>query len=295
MQISLVIPNFNGRHLLAKNLPHVIKAFSVAEIFVVDDGSSDGSAKFLKQSFPNVKLLEKATTSGFSTSVNLGFKVAIGEIVVLLNTDVVPKADFLGPLLSHFEDPNIFAVGCLEESIEGAQTTARGRGIGRFRRGFLEHRRGEGDKTDTLWASGGASAFKKSLWDKLHGFNEIYDPFYWEDIDVSYRALKSGYQVLFESRSRVTHRHEEGSIKKQYSANEVRTIAYRNQFIFVWKNITDLQYFSQHLFWLPYHLFFALIRGDLAMWKGFGLALLRLPRIWISRGYETKLYTKTDA
>ena len=63
----------------------------------------------------------------------------------------------------------------------------------------------------------------------------------------------------------------------------------------MWKNITDLQYFSQHLFWLPYHLFFALIRGDLAMWKGFGLALLRLPRIWISRGYETKLYTKTDA
>ena len=110
------------------------------------------------------------------------------RLYILFNTDVYPDKDFLTPLLSHFKDEKVFAVGCMDKSIEGKDVVLRGRGIGVWKRGFLVHEKGEIEKSDTLWVSGGSGAFRKSIWDKLGGLNELYNPFYWEDIDLSYRA-----------------------------------------------------------------------------------------------------------
>src|SRR3972149_226164 len=105
MQVSAVIPNYNGLALLKNNLPVIVKELQGSEVIVVDDG--------------------------FSTAVNLGIKAASNELVLLINTDVVPTKDFLKYLLPHFENPKIFAVGCLDKSIEGDQVTLRGRGTGK--------------------------------------------------------------------------------------------------------------------------------------------------------------------
>ena len=80
------------------------------------------------------------------------------------------------------------------------------------------------------------------------------NPFYWEDIDLSYRAQKAGFIVLFEKESIVTHRHEEGAIKRYHTSKKVRVITYRNQFIFAWTNMSDLPLILSHFLWLPYHL-----------------------------------------
>jgi GT2 family glycosyltransferase len=258
-----------------------------AEIILVDDGSTDGSAAYLKQHFPKVKLVEKATNSGFSTTVNLGAKAATGEILVLLNTDAVPQVGYLKALTKHFEDPEVFAVGCLDKSLDGDRIVERGRGIGSFRRGFLVHARGEVNKTTTLWASGGSSAYRMGLWEKLGGLDEMYDPFYWEDIDLSYRAAKSGFKVLFEPEAIVEHRHGEGSIKYHYSSARVNAIAYRNQFMFTWKMVTDKRLLLTHVFWLPYHFLNSLLRFDFAFWQGFATAFVRLPQIIRYRRHHT--------
>lgn len=276
MKVSVVIPNYNGKELLAKNIPHVLTSHHVDEVIVVDDASTDESGAYLKKQFPEVILIEKATNHGFSTSVNLGVKAARGELVVLLNTDATPQKDFLEPVLPHFSNPRIFAVGCLDQSIEGNQTIERGRGIAKFARGFLMHGRGETNRTNTLWVTGGSGVFRKKLWEELKGLDPLYDPFYWEDIDLSYRAQKMGYHVVFESKSVVTHRHTEGAIKAHYSKDKICTIAYRNQFIFVWKNIRDTGLLLEHFLWLPYHFISALFRMDWPFFAGFGEALWRL-------------------
>ena len=294
MKISVVIPNYNSKHLLEKNLPQVIKVVKGVEIVVVDDGSTDGSVEFVKKHFPQVKLIEKVTNSGFATTVNLGFKAATGDIVVLLNTDVVPQIDFLKPLVKHFADPQVFAVGCLDLSFEGKSLVKRGRGIGRFERGLLVHSRGEVDQTTTLWASGGSSAFCKRIWENLGGFDEIYNPFYWEDIDICYRAQKSGYQVRFEPKSIVEHYHQEGAINKKYSPAQIRQISYRNQWFFFWKNITDRALLWSHLIWLPVHLTKALLKPDRNFWRGFLAALITVPRIIEKRSAVRKLFVKSD-
>jgi len=291
--ISIVIPNYNGEFLLKKNLPKVFEALKgLFEVIVVDDGSKDGSVVFLKKQ--KVKLIQNQRNMGFSSTVNKGVKEARGEIIVLLNTDVSPQKNFLDFVLPHFKDPNIFAVGCLDRSFEKGKIVERGRAVGKWSRGFLVHSRGEVDKSDTLWVSGGSGAFRKSIWEKLGGLNELYNPFYWEDIDLSYRAQKSGYKVLFERKSIVDHRHEEGVIRKTYSDFKIKSIAYRNQFIFVWENATDLSLQLSHVLFLPYHFVKALISRDLAFFLGFMYAFVLLPKIIQSSLKYQKHFVKSD-
>jgi len=308
MKISIVIPNYNGEEILRKNLPKVFESLlsykeGKVEVVVTDDASIDGSLALLESlkskinsSYSNMgfKIIRNEKNLGFSSNVNKAVKNASGEILVLLNTDVVPKQDFLIPLLSHFSDTNVFAVGCMDESMEKHEVILRGRGVGVWKRGFLVHSRGEVDKTNTLWVGGGSGAFRKSIWDRLGGFSELYNPFYWEDIDLSYRALKSGYKIVFEPKSVVIHEHEKGSIKSTYSDFEVKTIAYRNQFIFVWKNTTDLDLQLLHLLWLPYHLIKALIKKDWSFLIGLIKAFILLPKIVKSSFNLQKLFIKKD-
>ncbi len=284
MNVSIIIPNYNGAELLKKNLTSVFDAARAykqgeVEIIVVDDSSTDGSVDFIKLQKNAIKLIENKKNLGFSSTVNCGVAEATGEIIILLNTDVAPEKNFLAPLVKHFSDPSVFAVGCMDKSIEDGKVVLRGRGIGKWQRGFLVHARGEVDKTDTLWVSGGSGAFRKSIWDKLGGFNKLYNPFYWEDIDLSYRAVRAGYKIMFEPKSIVVHKHEEGIIKRKYSQFQIKIIAYRNQFIFVWQNAKDFSLLLQHFFWLPYHFSKALTSFDFAFFLGFFQAFLLLPKV----------------
>src|ERR1035438_2249767 len=112
---TVVIPNWNGRDLLAKYIPSVRAALAgnpANEILVVDNGSSDGSADFLRESFPDVTVLALPENLGFGGGSNAGFSAAKNEIVVLLNSDMRVAADFLAPLLEGFSDSEVFAVAC---------------------------------------------------------------------------------------------------------------------------------------------------------------------------------------
>jgi GT2 family glycosyltransferase len=300
MKISVVIPNFNGKDLLEKNLPKIyeeLKNYQNGnfEIIVVDDASTDDSVSYLKglSKDYNSKILVNEKNLGFSPTVNKGVKVASGEIIILLNTDICPEKGFLEPLLSHFTDEKVFAVGCLDKSIEGEKTILRGRGLGEWKRGFLVHRRGEVDKNNTLWVSGGSGAFRKAIWDRLGGLNELYAPFYWEDIDISYRALKSGYKIMFEPKSIVVHEHEKGAIQGKFSQSQIKAIAYKNQFIFVWEN-ADLDLLFSHILWLPYHKLKALLRFDWPFFQGLLKAFILLPKVIVFRRREKKLFVKID-
>lgn len=283
MKISIIIPNRNGAGILQKNLPSVLAAAKGADVIVVDDASTDDSLEFLKNKFPSVRVVHKAHHDGYASTVNVGVKEATGDVVVLLNTDVRPEKDFLTPLLKHFENPSVFAVGCLEKSIEGDDTVLRGRGEAKWEKGFFIHSRGEVNQPTTAWVSGGSGAFRKSIWEKLGGMDTMYDPFYWEDIDLSYRALKSGYTLVFESKSVVVHEHEKGAIKQVYAQLQVKIIAYRNQFLFIWKNLSNQNMILMHVIWTPVRLIQAIFRGDIAMLAGYVWAVLYLPKAISSR------------
>ena len=308
MNISIIIPNYNGEKILTKNLPHVLSAVKAyhkgkAEIIIPNDPSTDKSKEVIASFIETLEGTEivgktvdntKKEESGFSKNVNRGVALSTGEVLILLNNDVRPHKDFLEPLLSHFEDEKVFAVGCMDESIEEGKTVLRGRGVGYWYRGFVFHKAGELDKTNTFWVSGGSSAIRKRLWEKLGGLDILYNPFYWEDIDLSYRALKSGYKLIFEKKSVVVHEHEEGAIKTKFKPKFVQKTVYRNQFFFVWKNITDRRLLVAHVLWLPYHFATALKRKDWLFFQGFFLAFMQLSRVKNSRYRARKTFARKD-
>src|SRR5260221_14400322 len=110
MQVSIVIPNFNGRELLEKNLPEILKAKqnkknNICEIIIVDDGSTDDSVKYLKEKWPRkIRLIVHKKNRGFATSINTGVRMAKSELVCLLNSDVIPSNDFLVTMNEDFGD-----------------------------------------------------------------------------------------------------------------------------------------------------------------------------------------------
>jgi GT2 family glycosyltransferase len=294
MMVSIIIPNWNGVHLLKKHLKSVIKAAPDAEIVVADDRSCDGSVEYIKKNFPKVKVVAGKKREGFAANVNAGVLKATGDIIVLLNTDVEPESGFLSPLLTHFKDPSVFAVGCLEKSLEQGKMMLRGRGIAHWVKGYYVHSRGEVDKSDTAWVSGGSGAYRKSMWNALGGMDTLYNPFYWEDIDLSYRARKAGRKTLFEPKSIVHHYHEEGKIKQEFTSMNVKRIVYRNQFIFIWKNVSDISILISHAFWTPIRLTQAMILGDYLMVQGYVLALGKIPAILNHRLEQNKLWRVND-
>ncbi|RJQ25335.1 glycosyltransferase family 2 protein [Candidatus Parcubacteria bacterium] len=306
MKIDIIIPNYNGLRLVEKNLPLVIdrvKDFNGVSIVIVDDCSSRDEFEKIKELITSlsdidpktkIELIRNEKNLGFSSSINKAALKSNADYLVFLNTDVIPEKDFLKAAIEDMmEDNNLFGIGFLDKSIEGEKTILRGRGVGAWKRGFLIHKRGEVDRDNTLWISGGSCLVNAKVFKKLGGFDNIYNPFYWEDIDLSYRAQKAGFNILFEKRSEVVHKHFEGAIKKYYSGFQIKTYAYRNQFIFIWKNITDLSLVLSHILWLPYHLLRALIRLDTPFFLGFVLALVKIPVIIFKRIREAK-NTKTD-
>ncbi len=308
MNISIVIPNYNGAKIMRENLPLVLEAVrdykdGTVEIIIADDPSTDNSQEVIAEFIKSIKqkhIIGKTISnknrheSGFSKNVNRGTSLATGDILILFNTDVVPHKDFLKPLLKHFSDEKVFAVGCMDESVEAEGIVQRGRGIGHWARGFLVHEKGELNNHNTLWVSGGSSAFRKSIWDRLHGLDPLFNPFYWEDIDLSYRALKSGYKIYFEKESVVVHEHDKGAIKTAFKSDHIKTIAYRNQLLFVWKNITDLRLMLSHLFWLPYYFLRAIIHNDKNFLRGFVKALSLFSQMQYSRNKARKNFVLSD-
>jgi len=293
-KISVVIPNYNGQDLLNKNLPKVIKTCPNCEIIVVDDASTDDSVDFLQKNFKRIKLIQLAKNKGFAHAVNEGVRKANGDLVLLLNSDVSPRANFLQRPLSHFNRGDLFAVGFADYSHENGKVIIRGRGGAIFDRGFVKHFALTSESGKTLWVSGGSGIFDRYKFLELGGFDVNFAPFYWEDIDLCFRAWQKGYRCLFEPRSKVDHYHEEGVIKKSKSEFFIKTISYKNQFLFVWKNISDPILILEHLLWFPYHFTKALLTLDLAFFSGFIWAILKLPQFIFDYQLPTTHYQLSD-
>lgn len=294
MKISIVIPSYNGKSILEKNLPPLLQVIPADEIIIVDDASTDGSLEYLKKLGHKTKLISHGKNLGFSSSVNDGFIKAKNNLILLLNSDIAVFNNFLNQLTAHFRNPNVFAVGILQRCFEKREIIERGRGVGKFDRGFLHHARGEINKTDTLWVSGGAGMFRKDIWLTLGGLNQLYDPFYWEDIDISYRALKAGFTIIFDNICIVEHHQSLGAIRQNYSTKQIKSISYRNQILFIWLNITDTDLIIQHLLYLPYNLIRSFLAGDTTFIRGLLSALFKLKDVLNYRNINSKIKKLKD-
>ena len=243
--VSVVMPSLNGEKLLSKNLPFLLKAKDnpknkIVEVIIVDDGSWDNSVSLLRDNFPEIKLIKHRVNRGFSASVNTGVRAAKGNLILLINTDVLPEQDFLEPVLPHFQDSKVFAVSLHEKGYGSAK--------GQFGDGYIQLAMGEenNEAHQSFYVSGGSGVFRRSTWVELGGMDEkLLSPFYWEDIDLCYRASKRGYINLWEPKGVVVHKHE--STISKFPREYVARVRERNQLLMLWKNITSPNLMQKHI------------------------------------------------
>lgn len=244
MNVSIIIPNWNGKHLLEKNLPNLLKLLKISsfkyEVIVVDDGSVDESIVFLKkisQAYRFLKIIKNKTNLGFGESVNKGVIAAKYEIVLLLNTDVQVEKETIPYLLNGFKDKNIFAVGANENGKYGIGDFIYCPGV--FIGMDWKVKAKDKEIKKALWVCGGNTAFRRQVWIELGGLSPLFKPFYYEETDLCYRAWKRGYKIIWNPKAKVKHLHKSGTIRKNYSTEYINFIIQRNQLIFVAKNISD--------------------------------------------------------
>ena len=302
---TIVIPNWNGRDLLEKYLPSVtasIKSLPGSEIILVDNGSDDGSAAFVTERFPQVRVLALDRNLGFGGGSNAGFRAAKNDIVVLLNSDMRVEPDFLSPLLAGFTDEKTFAVACqIFFSDPNKLREETGLTEGWWSQGALRvrHRADTSikDLFPCFYGGGGSCAYDRNKFLELGGFDHLLAPFYLEDTDLGYMAWKRGWIVLYQPSSVVYHEHR-GTIGKRFTNAYIQSILQKNFLLFTWKNIHDWRRVLSHFFFTWANAMLSWLFGDSperATSAGIARATLQLPAAIASRWRARSLATIKDS
>lgn len=272
--VTVVIPNYNGVELLKEFIPSTLIAMrSGDQLIIVDDASTDNSVSYLIKKFKLEKTklpqptqsesykpqLDYAwyttyqntiTTDGkqieillvslqknmrFAAAVNIGVLFSSHEYLFIQNSDVKLTEGIFEKLLSHFFNPQVFAVGCFEYENDTAGEVS-GKNKLWFSKGLFVTSKADDFLTgETAWVSGGSGMFDKSKWMKLNGFDLAFYPAYWEDIDLSYRAKKQGWKTLFDQDAIIFHIHESTN-SNVFANNQIPKMSWKNADTFVLKN-----------------------------------------------------------
>lgn len=302
---SVVIPNWNGKHLLEKYLPSVVTAMAGNphnEVIVVDNGSADGSVDYILKAFPSVRCLALPQNLGFGGGSNAGFQAAKNDIVVLLNSDMRVDEDFLQPLLDGFSNEKVFAVSCqIFFSDPNKRREETGLTQAWWDHGGLRVRHYEDPHIDRpfpcFYGGGGSCAFDRRKFLELGGFDHVLKPFYLEDTDLGYMAWKRGWQVLYQPYSKVWHEHQ-GTIGKKFSRAFIDSIVNKNFLLFAWKNIHEPRRLTGHFFHVWTGALISLFAGESrerASLGGLSRAFLQLPGVMAARWRARSLAVVDDS
>lgn len=291
--LSVVIPAYNGAKLLNDNLPHLNKSLREAkidyEIIIVDDCSE----KILQINQDKTEVIRLAKNSGFAHACNTGAKLAKHTKILFLNTDVKVTPGFIKPLLKHFSLSDVFAVSPKilipsENNFNEAVTSAKLRGSHLILK--IGTRKQYDYPLEILYACGAALVVDKNKFFDLGGFDELYQPYYSEDLDLSYQAWKRGLRVIYEPQSTVYHQHS-STIKSVSKKRKIQKINVRNQYLFRWKNFTDPKLV---LLMILEIITVKIINPNPIEWQAFFGALLKINQVIKKRKKLKKLYQRTD-
>ncbi len=312
LSVSIVIPSWNGLHLLRENLPSVQAAAEFyeqvarapTEIIVVDDGSRDETVARLPVEFPRAILVRSPRNRGFAAACNLGFQRSSSNLVALLNNDVQIHRDYLLYKAGHFSDDQVFAVTARVFDWDSPIFTTGGR-YAKFRRGFwsvyfnydVDPQEGEDwiarGRLLSAYAIGGFATYERRKLSRIGGFNELLSPFHWEDVDLSYRAWKRGWEVRYEPRSRARHR-TSATINSHYEQRVVEAVSLRNRLLFHWINLHSRDYLARHLAGLLILLLTRVLVLDVRFYGAFLSALGHLPQVVRLRREERRHALRSD-
>lgn len=251
MKLAVIILNWNGREMLARFLPSVLDntVGDGVEVVVADNGSSDGSVDWLRENFPNLRIVEFSKNYGYAEGYNRAVDIIDAEYSLLLNSDVETSPGWWKPLLAFMQrNPSVGAVqpkllSYLDKSrFEHAGAAgglidalgypyARGRVLSR-----TERDEGQYDSdwpVEVAWASGAAMLVRTAAFKAVGGFDSNFFA-HMEEIDLCWRLRLAGYGVFAVTESIVYHL---GGGALPYGNPRKTYLNFRNSLLMLHKNL----------------------------------------------------------
>lgn len=218
MKIAVVILNWNGKQLLERFLPYVIKYSDLADIYVVDNASSDDSVAYILDNFSKIKIIKNSVNGGYAHGYNEGLKKVDADYYCLLNNDVEVTKGWLDPIIKLFKtQPNTAIIQPklldLQNKDYFEYAGAAGGFIDKYAYPFcrgrifntIEKDLGQyNDVSEIFWASGACFFIRKSVFEELGGFDESFFA-HMEEIDLCWRAKNLGYSIKYTFESKIYH------------------------------------------------------------------------------------------
>jgi GT2 family glycosyltransferase len=258
---SLIVLNYQGLGVVESCLDSLAAAVSSDdEIIVVDNCSQDGSREALERR-AGVRVIALDENS-FIFGLNAGLAAAHGEFIAFLNNDIIAEAGFVDRCLDGFtEGHDVFAVCPRILDRFGNDQGSRTRGF--WRRGliFYEVLPHTPFATDCFFAVGGQSFFRRQMLEEIGSIDPLLWPMYHEDIELSYRAWKRGWRVRYAPLA-VVHHIGGHSSNRVFTRSELRSFVRQNEYLIVWKDVTDVHLIAQHVAFVPARLLTAFMRRD---------------------------------
>ncbi|MCF7885393.1 MAG: glycosyltransferase [Candidatus Marinimicrobia bacterium] len=266
MDISVIIVSYNVKEFLQQSLLSLKKTLKNldSEIIVVDNASVDGSARIVKNEFPEINLIENERNSGFAKACNQGLEIAQGKYLLLLNPDTLLQEDTVPTMIRFFENhPEAGAAGCKILNADGTLQKACRRsfptpsvaipkmlGLSRF---FPKNKlfgkynltyKDPDELTEVDAVSGSFLMLRKEVYKKIGGLDEDYF-MYGEDLDFCYRIKDAGWKIYYVPDTQIVH--YKGESAKLASFDNL-IVFYKAMGIFVNKHFSKGAYFFIDIF-----------------------------------------------
>ncbi len=250
--ISVVIPSRDGKTLLEAQLPAIAADLPgvAGEIIVIDNGSSDSTAEWLRVEWPQVLIEVSPEPLSFAGAANRGIRRARFSHVCLLNNDMRIEPGFFAALLGAFRAvPDLFCATAQIHFPPGARREETGKAVlaqaapEDFPIRCDEPLEGE-DGTWVLYGSGGCSAYDAAKLLALGGVDEAYAPAYVEDLDLGYRAWLRGWPSVYAAGAVVEHRHR-ATTSRYYSEAQLATMLEVNYLKFLARAVASPRVFRR--------------------------------------------------
>ena len=218
MKVAVVILNWNGRDLLEKFLPSVVKFSAEATVYVADNASTDDSVLLISENFPTVKIIQNKVNGGYAKGYNDALKNLSEDIFVLLNSDVEVTENWLQPIISEFEkDASVVAAQPKILDYKNREYFEYAGAAGGFidKYGYpycrgrifntLEKDLGQyNDTVEIFWASGACLFVRADAFWQAGGLDEDYFA-HQEEIDLCWRLQSNGGKILYVGTAKVYH------------------------------------------------------------------------------------------
>ncbi len=257
---SIIIVSWNALHHLQEYLPSVIATdYPDYEIILADNASTDGSKKWIREQYPNVKIVSLDKNYGYCGGNNRAVPYANGEILVFLNNDVRVEPNWLNGLSICFKDSKTAAAQPKLRSDRQPEyfeyAGAAGGYLDKYGYPFcrgrvfdtIEMDKGQyDDEQEILWASGASLAIRKETFEEHGGFDEDFE-FHMEEIDLCWRLWNAGYKVRYCPDSTIYHL---GGGSLPMDSPRKLYYNYRNSLKMLWKNCSAESLISR--FWGRY-------------------------------------------